>query len=250
MIPPRSPVTRADLPETFTPETLRSVPMSVVRWLTRPGNGVLDPDEQREFDTAVRELMRQTRAQVSTQLDQSDWARIVQDLKSARGGPGGRPIGRQDRNLERLTNQIGRQIETVEQLSPDVDWSFARPPQSDRDAETPPALPAADDDRTVGEVTDALTDNVELVAVISEIADVSKRTYALEQQRELQNTRSVFFGFVVSVAVLVAGWAPIVTASWPQRWWTLGLTLLTCLIAGVVYALVRRRQRTEPRSGP
>ena len=78
---------------------------------------------------------------------------------------------------------------------------------------------------------------------MSEIADVSKRTYALEQQRDLQTTRGVFFGFVVSVAVLVAGWAPLVAAEeWSERIWILGLTLATCAVAGLVYALVRRRQ--------
>ncbi len=88
-----------------------------------------------------------------------------------------------------------------------------------------------------------LTEQVELVQVMSEIADMSKRTYALEEQRDLQSTRTVFFGFVVSVAVLVAGWAPIVAADdWDERVWILGLTIGTCVVAGVVYGLIRRRQ--------
>ena len=78
---------------------------------------------------------------------------------------------------------------------------------------------------------------------MSEIAEVSKRTYALEQQRDLQSTRGLFFGFVVSVTVIVAGWAPIVAAEdWSERAWILGLTVVTVVLAGLVYYLVRRWQ--------
>jgi hypothetical protein len=78
---------------------------------------------------------------------------------------------------------------------------------------------------------------------MSEIADVGKRAYALEQQRDLQSTRTVFFGFVVSVAVIAAGWAPIVAADdWTERIWVIVLTLGTCVLAAAVYGLVRKWQ--------
>ena len=48
----RKQITRADLPAELTPDTLRRVPMSVLRRLARPGNGVLSADEQPEFDAA------------------------------------------------------------------------------------------------------------------------------------------------------------------------------------------------------
>ena len=87
-------------------------------------------------------------------------------------------------------------------------------------ADTEPTETSSGDDETVADFEDRLTEEVELIQVMSEIADVSKRTYALEQQRDLQNTRGVFFGFVVSVAVLVAGWAPVVAADdWAERVW-------------------------------
>ena len=96
-----------------------------------------------------------------------------------------------------------------------------------------------------------LSEQMELVEVMTEIADVSKRTYALEQQRDLQNTRGVFFGFVVSVAVLVAGWAPVVAADdWSERVWILCLTVGTCALAGAVYALIRRRQNRLDADAP
>ena len=51
---------------------------------------------------------------------------------------------------------------------------------------------------------------------------------------------------MVSVAVLVAGWAPIVAADdWSERFWILGLTLGTCALAGVVYGLIRKRQNSR-----
>lgn len=49
--------------------------------------------------------------------------------------------------------------------------------------------------------------------------------------------------FVVSVAVLVAGWAPLVAAEdWNQRFWIIGLTVGTLAVAAPVYGLVRRYQ--------
>ena len=116
-----------------------------------------------------------------------------------------------------MATRINRHLDVAEDLAPDVDLSFAP-----RAEVSPPANRAdrasSGDDETVADFEDRLTEEVELIQVMSEIADVSKRTYALEQQRDLQNTRGVCFGFVVSVAVLVAGWAPVVAADdWAER---------------------------------
>lgn len=260
---PRGSLTREDLPAEFTPESLRGIPVADLKRLSRPHNGILDADEQKAFDAALHDFMSQMRRRVEAQMDRSGWDRLAEGLKHAReqqGGEGGRrPIGREDKNLQRVARRLGQQIDVVEQLAPGVDWSFAQPevdavkanitvgPSTDPTAPTSSSTSsAADDTQTIGDIEEHLTDQVELVAVMSEIADVSKRTLALEQQRELSNTRSVFFGFLVSVAVLVAGWAPVVMATdWTQRWWILGLTLVTCVIAGLVYSLVRRRQSDE-----
>ena len=171
----------------------------------------------------------------------------------------GRP-SRVDEQLRRLAERIDQQVDQAGALAPGVDWSFAQPlevsppPAESEPAEPEPAeseqhaetTPAASDSETVSDLEQRLTEQVELVQVMSEIADVSKRTYALEQQRDLQSTRGVFFGFVVSVAVLVAGWAPLVAADdWAERFWVIGLTLGTCVLAGLVYALIRQRQKRE-----
>lgn len=143
-----------------------------------------------------------------------------------------------------MARRIDRQVDVAESLAPAVDWSFVEPGKGAQEAgPLDVEHPADGASGTVSDLEQNLAEQVELIQVMSEIADVSKRTYALEQQRDLQTTRGVFFGFVVSVAVLVAGWAPLVAAEeWSERIWILGLTLATCAVAGLVYALVRRRQ--------
>ena len=246
----RRELTRADLPEVFTPETIGRLPLSVLRRLARPGNGVLGVEEQEAFDAVLHEVMSDAAGRVSRQIDRSDWATVRRDLNrgsSRRGGPG-RP-SRVDEQLRRVASRIDQQVDLAEALAPGVDWSFAQPREAGQAAETgTPDLQETTgsdpgDAETVSDLEQRLTAQVELIQVMSEIADVSRRTYALEQQRDLQTTRGVFFGFVVSVAVLVAGWAPLVAAEgWAERFWILGLTVGTCIVAGAVYALVRKRQ--------
>ena len=227
-------LTRADLPDELTPETIRELPLHVLRRLSQPGNGVLAAEEQAAFDSAVHQVMSETAGRVSRRANRADWAAV-------RGRRGGRPTP-MDEHLRRLAERIDQQVDVAEALAPGVDWSFTQP-------EAPAAAPeptVPETSETVSDLEQRLTEQVELVEVMSEIAEVSRRTYALEQQRDLQNTRGVFFGFVVSVAVLVAGWAPIVAADdWTERLWVLGLTVATCVAAGLVYALIRARQRRE-----
>ncbi|HEX4472989.1 MAG TPA: hypothetical protein VH085_13540 [Nocardioides sp.] len=250
----RPELTRTDLPEEFTPETVRRLPISVVRRLSRPGNGVLRPEEQASFDAVVHEVMSETAGRVSRQLSRSDWATVLRDTNTRGGRRGGsaRP-SKVDEHVRRLASRIDQQVDVAEALAPGVDWSFAQPGSESPAAGDPeppakagavvPADESGDQAETVSDLEQRLTEQVELVEVMSEIADVSKRTYELEQQRDLQNTRGVFFGFVVSVAVLVAGWAPVVAADdWGQRVWILCLTVGTCVVAGAVYALIRTWQ--------
>jgi hypothetical protein len=56
----RRPLTRADLPEQFTPETVRRLDMFTARRLSQPDNGILSADEQRSFDLALRSVMQDT----------------------------------------------------------------------------------------------------------------------------------------------------------------------------------------------
>ena len=52
-----------------------------------------------------------------------------------------------------------------------------------------------------------------------------------------------FFAFLVSVAVIIAGVAPLVDAEPHDRWLIIGWTVLACGLAGLVYAGVRLAQR-------
>jgi hypothetical protein len=261
-------LTRADLPEEFTPEAVRRLPMSTLRRLAKPGNGILRPEEQASFNDVLREVMTETARRVSGQINRPDWDTVLREA-NGRGGRRRRP-GRSsgvDEHLSRLARRIDQQVGAAEALAPGVDWSFAQPaavpaPATIESADTADTSRTTDtaqptdtagtadttsgDAETVSDLEQRLTEQVELVQVMSEIADVSKRTYELEQQRDLQSTRTVFFGFVVSVAVLVAGWAPIVAADdWHERIWILCLTVGTCAAAGAVYALIRKRQNAQ-----
>jgi hypothetical protein len=252
-------LTRADLPEEFTPETIRRLPMSTLRRLSRPGNGILTQEEQASYDAVLHEVMSQTASRVSQQIDRPDWATVLREAnaRGARAGRPGRP-SRVDEHLSRLAKRIDAQVDAAEALAPGVDWSFAQPAEappsesesesqseseSESESETETESGSETETETVTDLEQRLTEQVELVQVMSEIADVSKRTYALEQERDLQSTRTVFFGFVVSVAVLVAGWAPLVAADdWHERVWILCLTVGTLVVAGAVYALTRKWQ--------
>ena len=60
-------LTRADLPDEFTPDTVRPLDVWTIRRLSEPANGILDADEQRSFDQALRSVMQDT----TDRLDQS-----------------------------------------------------------------------------------------------------------------------------------------------------------------------------------
>jgi hypothetical protein len=271
-------LTRADLPDEFTPESIRGLPLGTLRRLARPGNGILTPEEQTAYDAVLHEVMSETARRVSRQMDRPEWAKVRREANARSGRQGRGSASRVDEQLSRLARRIDQQVGAAEALAPGVDWSFAQtdeapaapesPPVAKRPADPAPAdggpsdaappdpvavqadpevnedtQDAGEDHETVSDLEQRLTEQVELVQVMSEIAEVGKRTYKLEQQRDLQSTRGVFFGFVVSVAVLVAGWAPVVAADdWAERIWILGLTVGTCVLAGLVYALIRKWQ--------
>lgn len=239
---PFGPLRRSDLPEQFTPDTLRSLPVGTLRRLRDPRNGVLTASEQEQFDAALTELMTEAAQRLQGQFAGQDWSQVGRG-RARRGGPGAR---REQQAMERLVRRIGTQVDLAEQLAPGVDWSFV-PTDVDapEDSDATERSSTVDDDRTIHELESDLGEQVELVAMMGELADISRRTLALEQQRELSNTRGLFFGFLVSVAVIAAGWAPLVMATSEQRRAIVFLTLVTCLVAGAVYAAVSSRQRHD-----
>lgn len=155
--------------------------------------------------------MRAAAGRLSNHVQDGDWERMWSERRRGghRGGPGG--LRREDRNLNRLARRLEQQVTLAESLAPDVDWSFIAPDpdsieQGSNTTSEPPQLPAqgtvekpasASDDQTIADLENQLTDELQLVQVVAEIAEMGRRTYALEQQRELSSTRSVFFGFVL-----------------------------------------------------
>lgn len=259
-------LTRDDLPATFTPDTLRGVPLSVLRQASQPGNGVLDATEQAAFDAALRELMAQAAGRVRRQV--ADEAGRTWPPRRPQRGPG-RPMTREERAMDALARRVEERVDAARELSPGVDWSFLRPALPDGagtaasggDAGTGATAPTDDgwpagaaveeapappvDAATVDDLAADIAGQVELVQIMGDIADVGRRTYDLEQQREASSTRSAFFGVLVSVAVIAAGWAPLVMATPAQRRAIGWLTLATCAVAGAVYAAVRAWQTSR-----
>src|SRR6478609_11224286 len=129
--PPRDrrPLTRADLPDEFTPDTVRSLDGWIIRRLSQPTNGILDADEQRRFDEVLRSVMQDT----ADRLDRS--------LHRTRlGGQHGLdPQLRRSyaRTEARLAAQARRARQTFPQLTDDWDAPVEEPE---------PVPPAAHDD--------------------------------------------------------------------------------------------------------
>ncbi len=121
-----SPLSRADLPDEFTAETVRQLPIATLGQLSRRNNGVLSGAEQHAFDKAVHEVMRGTAERVSQRLSRADWAALRRDENGERARKG-QPPSRADQQLRRLARRIGQDVDVAETLAPGVDWSFAAP---------------------------------------------------------------------------------------------------------------------------
>jgi hypothetical protein len=224
--PDRRPLTRADLPDEFTPDAVRSLDVWTIRRLSRPGNGVLDADEQRSFDAALRSVMQ----------DPTD--RLEQSLRRARlGGPSGLdPQLRRSyaRTEARLAAQARRAQQTFPQLTDD--WNTAV-------EEPAPALPDAhDDDISLGDLESDIEQTSDTLEILERIASIQQQQLEHQRTQLLRDTRGVFFALVVSVAVIVAGVAPLVQAAPRERGLIVLWTLAVCVAAGVVFAVVRAVQ--------
>jgi len=87
--PPRDrrPLTRADLPDEFTPDTVRRLDGSIIRRLSQPANGILDADEQRRFDEVLRSVMQDTADRLDRSLHRTRLGG-QHDFAQALGAPG------------------------------------------------------------------------------------------------------------------------------------------------------------------
>jgi hypothetical protein len=73
-----------------------------------------------------------------------------------------------------------------------------------------------------------------------ELLSVMTSMHDLMERQHLSSTRGAFFAIVVSMSVIAAGVAPIVTAaSWSDRWWILGVSAVVGVVAVAIYWVVR-----------
>ena len=249
--PPRQPLTRADLPAELTPETLRGLSFITLRQLADPRNGVLDAKEQQQFDAALPTVMRGTASRVDEAV-----------RRAPHGGPASLdPTLR--RSYERTRQRLAEQARHARERFPEL--ALDHPRGSDEGAEpagptetsspdgsgsTAPLTPtaASDDDVSPSTLEAEVEQTSETLDMLEKIASLQQQQLEHQESQLLTETRGVFFAFLVSVAVIIAGIAPLVEAEPHERvlivLWTIGVTVA----AGLVYALVRRAQGR--RSGP
>ncbi len=237
--PERRPLTRAELPSTFTPDTIRQLDMATIRRLSHRNNGVLSADEQRDFDRAVREVTRPT----TDWLDQS-LRRFGRDRAA-----GFDPELRQSylRTRDRLEAQAQR-----------ARTSFPHAGGLEDDA-TPAPLPTVTtdqpgndgDDVSLGSFETEIEQTSEMLVLLERIASIEQQQLEHHRSQVLRDVRGLFFAAVVSVAVIVAGVAPLVEAALHHRTLIILWTLAVCAAAGLAYAAVRLTQSSrKPPASP
>jgi hypothetical protein len=252
-------VTRADLPADLTPDAVRRLDLATIRRLSRPGNGVLDATDQARFDASLREVMGDT----------AD--RLQRSLRRAGPGAGDHLDPQLRRNLARTEARLAAQARRARQALPQFTEGWDLPaatidppgpgpaspvePAPTTTPEDPPAVDTADADPAVGaddEISlgqleadiDQATDTLEILERIA-----SLQAQQLEHQRNqvLHDVRGVFFALLVSVAVIVAGVAPLVEAEPHDRRLIVLWTVAICGTAALGYAVVRAIQARADR---
>ena len=78
--------------------------------------------------------------------------------------------------------------------------------------------------------------------MLERIASLQQQQLEHQESRLLSETRGFFFAFLVSVAVIIAGVAPLVEAEPHDRLLVVLWTVAAIAVAGLVYYVVRRVQ--------
>jgi hypothetical protein len=232
---------RSQLPDEFTPESVRALDVRTARMLMRPDNGVLTASEQADFDKAVREVL------------QSSTDRLGQSLGRLRraGPPPGDPELRRSylRAQSRLDDQARRAKRAFPQLT--AGWDVRDPATTAADDAEAGELEAATDDSegandvSIGTFETELEQTSDTLEILEQIATIQQQQLENQRSQLLGETRGVFFALAVSVAVIVAGVAPLVEASPDDRRLILLWTGVVCVVAGLIYAGVRAVQSRD-----
>jgi hypothetical protein len=227
-------LTRADLPAELTAENLRHLGFRTLRQLAHPNNGVLDPEEQRQFDVALEELKRDTAALVDSSLQ-----------RSRRGGPGNLdPELRRSysRTQQRLAEQARRARESFPELA-----EHLTPEPAEAEPPTPEVETRDDtsDDVSYGTLQEEVEQTSDTLDLLEKIAGIQQQQLDHQESQLFSETRGLFFAFVVSVSVIIAGVAPLVEAEPHERWLIVVWTLVVVALGGVGYAGVRAFQNRD-----
>jgi hypothetical protein len=226
--PSRRRLTREDLPAELTPESLRHLGFRTLRQLAQHDNGLLDTEEQRQFDAALAEVMRGTASLVNESLQ-----------RARRGGPGNLdPALRRSylRTQQRLAQQAGRARESFPELALDASSEPAGAPEPDASTTTEEAR---DDDVSPGTLEQEVEQTSETLDMLERIASLQQQQLEHQESQLLSETRGFFFAFLVSVAVIIAGVAPLVEAEPHERLLIALWTVAAVVVAGLGYGLVR-----------
>jgi hypothetical protein len=247
---------RSQLPDEFTADTVRAMGMRTARMLARPDNGVLTPSEQADFDRALREVLQDSTDRLGRSL-----------VRVRRGGPSHLdPELRRSylRTQRRLDAQAARARRAFPQLTDE--WDDHAPGEPDGvdtaptdvgpsgdghdgdSTEGPGVTPgsddgsAADDDVSIGTFEAQIDQTSDTMELLEQIATIQQQQLEHQRSKLRGETRQLFFGLAVSVAVIIAGIAPLVAATPDERRLILAWTAGVCIVAGLVYAVVRAVQ--------
>ena len=207
------------------------------RLLARPGNGVLTDDEQAAFDRALREVMQDPTDRLGRSLS-----------RTRRGGPPPDVDPDLRRSYVRTRRRLDAQAERARQAFPQLtegwaleDGSASGRPDATVEVEATDAV-APDEDVSVGSFETEIEHASDTLEILEQIAAMQQQQLEHQRSQLLSETRGVFFALAVSVAVIVAGVAPLVQASPEDRRLILIWTAVVCVIAGLGYATVRAVQ--------
>ncbi len=236
MTPPGRPshrqLTREDLPEEFTPDSLRHLDLRRLGQVRRPGNGVLTAAEQAQFDAAFDTLLHEVRDRLHDA-----------DGRVGRGGPRGLDPEMR-RSYQRTQQRLAEQARRARAALPELDEPDVTDPAA---TEQPPssAPETTQDDISAENLTEELEESSTILELLDRIASIEEQQLEHQKSQLLLDTRGFFFAFLVSVSVIVAGVAPLVEAEPHDRFLIVVWTVLAIALAGLVYAGVRAAQRKK-----
>ena len=233
MPPPGRPSPRADArgpPRGVHPGLAAPSRPARLGQLRRPGNGVLTPAEQAQFDTAFDTLLREVRER----LHDAD-GRVA---AAGRGASTRRCAAPTSAPSNGWQEQARRAREALPELGePDV--TDHRRPSSRR----PSSRTTTHDDVSAEILTEEIEESSTILELLDRIASIEEQQLEHQKSQLLLDTRGFFFAFLVSVSVIVAGVAPLVEAEPHERLLIVAGRSWPSSLAGLVYAGVRAAQR-------